>query len=209
MTHEEDEVPSKYTPEQVEQIWADYMIEGARYGDKDEVEEALARNTNVNATDANGRTALHVAAANGYVDIMEILLAAGANTEAPNFSGNTSLHWACLGGHLYAINLLLKHGASPSALNEAEKTPLDYALDNEAVLQIFQNYNSLPQPALRSPERATKAPQVTTCGRGTEKARDQGCCEGKDQSKECEPVSVRDGGENVDNVCNGVKNVHL
>jgi hypothetical protein len=208
MTQEEVEVPSKYTPEQIEQIWADYMIEGARYGDKNDVEEALARNTDVNATDAKGRTALHVASANGYVDIMSLLLAAGANTETCNFKRNTALHWACIGGHLDAITLLLRHGASPSALNEAEQTPLDGALDNEAILKVFQNYSSVPETRHKCFESDKKA---TSTDHGVEKPSDRASCVGKDVAGTCEPRNDLGAEDNIsiENVCNGVKDTHL
>ena len=139
-TAEEEPVASKYTSQQIEQIWADYMIEGARYGDMEDVDDALARRTDANATDTSGRTALHMAAANGHTDVMRRLLAAGANTEQRNDSGNTALHWACMGGHVEAVQLLLKRGADPAALNRLDRTPLDGALDNEKILRVFQQH---------------------------------------------------------------------
>lgn len=133
-------IPAKYTPEQVEQIWADFLLEGARYGDAEDVQQALERSTDVNAADASGRTALHMASANGHTDVMRMLLDAGANTEHRNDSGNTPLHWACVGGHAEAVRLLLRHGGDPSSLNHAERTPLDGALEDEAILRAFQEH---------------------------------------------------------------------
>jgi ankyrin repeat protein len=85
-----------YTEQELEKLWSDYMIEGARYGDLDDVVEALKRNAKVDATDDNGGTALHMAAGNAHLQIAQLLLKAGANTEAKNKAGNTALHWACL-----------------------------------------------------------------------------------------------------------------
>jgi ankyrin repeat protein len=85
-----------YTKEELIQLWNDYMIEGARYGDVADVMEALANDAEVDAQDTSGRTALHMAAANAHLEVAEVLLKAGANTEAKNDAGNTALHWACI-----------------------------------------------------------------------------------------------------------------
>lgn len=85
-----------YTQEELEKLWSDYMIDGARYGDLDDVVEALKHQAKVDATDSNGGTALHMAAANTHLEIAQHLLRAGANTEVKNSAGNTALHWACL-----------------------------------------------------------------------------------------------------------------
>ena len=137
----------KYTAEQLCELWSSYMIEGARYGDSEDVVEALGNNADVNAIDEDGRSALHMAAANGHTGIMQTLLDAGANTEQRNPTGNTALHWACVGGSAAAVQLLLDGGADACALNDAEKTPLDGALESESILKIFQNHSRVGSAA--------------------------------------------------------------
>lgn len=106
----EERAEGQYTEQELEKLWSDYMIEGARYGDLQDVVEALQHNAKVDATDSNGGTALHMAAGNAHLDIAQHLLKAGANTEAKNLAGNTALHWACLShspGNL--LNTRLNH----------------------------------------------------------------------------------------------------
>eukprot|EP00892_Ulva_mutabilis_P007007 jgi/Ulvmu1/4679/UM002_0410.1 len=132
----------QYTAEELVKLWSDYMIEGARYGDEEDVHEALTNSADVDARDEDGRTALHMAAANAYVSIAQTLLQAGANTEVKNASGNTALHWACVAGSAPMVELLLAHGANPAALNAAGQPPIDGALDNDAVCKAFQLHSS-------------------------------------------------------------------
>jgi len=123
-------------------LWSEYMIDGARYDDLADVREALAQGADCNARDGEGRSALHMAAANGFVEVARCLLAAGANTELSNGQGSTALHWACVGGHAELVRVLLQHGANPSALNKLERTPVDEGLDKPELLQLFQELDA-------------------------------------------------------------------
>lgn len=120
------------------------LIDGARYDDAEDVQAALAKGVPVDSQDEQGRTALHMAAANGHVEILKILLSAGANVEAPNSQENTPLHYACLNGQTEAVAVLLSHGALPSALNSASRTPVDEALDagHEAVMELIRSHTA-------------------------------------------------------------------
>ncbi|EFJ45447.1 hypothetical protein VOLCADRAFT_63721 [Volvox carteri f. nagariensis] len=75
------------------------LIDGARYGDLEDVDSALAQGVQPDSKDAMGRTALHMACANGHCEVIGRLLHAGALTDIQNNEGNTPLHWACLNGH--------------------------------------------------------------------------------------------------------------
>lgn len=132
----------QYTADELVKLWSDYMIEGARYGDEEDVHEALKNAAKVDTQDEDGRTALHMAAANDYISIATVLLQAGANTEIKNASGNTALHWACVAGSSAMVDLLLAHGANPAALNAAGQAPIDGALDNDAVCTAFQLHST-------------------------------------------------------------------
>ncbi|KOM54787.1 hypothetical protein LR48_Vigan10g067900 [Vigna angularis] len=72
--------------------------------------------------------ALHMAAANGHVDIVEYLIIKGVDLNAPNEEKNTPLHWACLNGHVEVVKKLILAGANVSVLNRHERTPMDEAV---------------------------------------------------------------------------------
>eukprot|EP00850_Spirogloea_muscicola_P021170 SM000239S08075 [mRNA] locus=s239:156234:157690:+ [translate_table: standard] len=105
------------------------LLEGARYGDEADVAAALAAGAHADAADHLGRTALHMAAANGNITIVRLLLGSGqADVRACNLEGSTALHWAALNGHQQVVELLIEQGADPAALNRHERTPVDEAL---------------------------------------------------------------------------------
>lgn len=118
------------------------LIDGARHGDVEDVLEALKGGANVNAQDDLGRTALHMASANGRLELVQLLLEAGADVGTCNVEKNTPLHWACLNGHVQVVALLLKYGASPTALNTYDRTPMDEALlfEKEEVMHVIRKF---------------------------------------------------------------------
>ncbi|KAL8648127.1 MAG: hypothetical protein Q9226_006127 [Calogaya cf. arnoldii] len=74
----------------------------------------------------NGNGLLHMASANGCLDVLQHLLPSPPssapsplNVNLPNTSGNTSLHWAALNGHLDAVKILVGAGANPAIRNVA------------------------------------------------------------------------------------------
>ncbi|CAG9467671.1 unnamed protein product [Pedinophyceae sp. YPF-701] len=114
------------------------LLDGARYGELEEVMAALRDGADVNHKDEwGGKTALHAAAANGSEDVCLALLQAGANVNAQNESGNTPLHWACLNGHVGVVRLLMAKGGNPTVCNSADRTPVDEALSggHDAIVQ--------------------------------------------------------------------------
>ncbi|CAI0541375.1 unnamed protein product [Linum tenue] len=89
--------------------------------------------------------ALHMAAANGHLQIVKYLIDQGVDVNASNEEKNTALHWACLNGHSEVVKKLILAGASLCSLNSHERTPMDEAVTrgkmdvvdsiNEAVAQ--------------------------------------------------------------------------
>lgn len=65
------------------------------------------RYENLNAKNAEGSTALHIAAFNGFDQICEILANKGADVNAKDASGHTPLHSACVGNKPSTISLLV------------------------------------------------------------------------------------------------------
>ncbi|XP_020596139.1 ankyrin repeat-containing protein P16F5.05c-like, partial [Phalaenopsis equestris] len=72
--------------------------------------------------------ALHMAAANGHVDIVEYLIRNGVDVNTSNTEKNTPLHWACLNGKKEVVRALILAGANVSLLNSYERTPMDEAV---------------------------------------------------------------------------------
>lgn len=87
---------------------------------------------NLNATNCEGLTALHVAAIAGNLDMINILLNHGANVSVRTKSGATALHFACRERRLNVIKLLLNrcHSADIIDLKDSRgDTPLHYAVE--------------------------------------------------------------------------------
>jgi len=94
-----------------------------------EVAEVLLKHSEPDLTDANGNTALLVAAEWGSTDTTRLLLEAGASTShTSNVSLLTPLHRAAKRGKLGCCKHLLEYGASKSARDSKGQTPLDLAV---------------------------------------------------------------------------------
>eukprot|EP00208_Stichococcus_sp_RCC1054_P007280 CAMPEP_0206143426 /NCGR_PEP_ID=MMETSP1473-20131121/20542_1 /ASSEMBLY_ACC=CAM_ASM_001109 /TAXON_ID=1461547 /ORGANISM="Stichococcus sp, Strain RCC1054" /LENGTH=70 /DNA_ID=CAMNT_0053538823 /DNA_START=205 /DNA_END=413 /DNA_ORIENTATION=+ len=55
------------------------LVDGARYGDLEDVVAALEDGVAVDAVDEHGRTALHMASGNGHLEVVSALLDRGAD----------------------------------------------------------------------------------------------------------------------------------
>ncbi|EPZ34614.1 ankyrin [Rozella allomycis CSF55] len=112
------------------------FVECARFN---ELEEMKAMYVNpIEAKDNRGNTALHMAAANGHIEIIKYLLELNSTKQfldAQNDNLNTALHWATLNGHVDVVSRLLKAGASVLIKNDQEKTPF-YEAENRGFAEI-------------------------------------------------------------------------
>ncbi|EHK22944.1 uncharacterized protein TRIVIDRAFT_120571, partial [Trichoderma virens Gv29-8] len=54
----------------------------------------VMRNADVNVTDSQGRTALHIACSTPYIDRVKVLIEAGANIDAKDKFGRLPIHFA-------------------------------------------------------------------------------------------------------------------
>uniref|UniRef100_A0A7S1ERU7 Uncharacterized protein n=1 Tax=Timspurckia oligopyrenoides TaxID=708627 RepID=A0A7S1ERU7_9RHOD len=109
--------------------WSNELRECSRYGEYDEVVEALENGADVNSADEyTGNTALHYACANGHMAIVKLLVSRTASVEAVNTSKNTPFHWAVQNGHASIVKWMLKETNAPIAVeNERGNTPFDDA----------------------------------------------------------------------------------
>ena len=75
--------------------------------------------------DNHNYTALHLAAWNGYTELVEVLIEEfGAALELKTSAGSTPLHCAAGNGHKDTVSLLLRKGASAGATDDEGRTPL-------------------------------------------------------------------------------------
>lgn len=77
-----------------------------------------------------GATALHVAAAKGYMEVMKLLLQIGYDVDVMDADGWTPLHAAAHWGQQEACRLLVEELCNMEAVNTVGQTPLDVADDS-------------------------------------------------------------------------------
>jgi ankyrin repeat protein len=93
-------------------------------GDRVAVQKLLERHADVNASQADGATALHWAVFRSDKAIVDLLLHAGANPRAPNREGATPMWLACVNGDASIVAALLDAGADANEHLPLGRTPL-------------------------------------------------------------------------------------
>ncbi|MGD0438167.1 MAG: ankyrin repeat domain-containing protein [Bryobacteraceae bacterium] len=90
------------------------LVEAAKKADNQAAQALIkAPGADVNASTADGTTALHWAAHRDDLELVDLLLASGANVKAVNRYGVQPLSLAALSGNAAIIDRLLKAGADP------------------------------------------------------------------------------------------------
>jgi glutaminase len=98
----------------IELCWA------ASQGDLDEIRRLVAIGQDLNASDYDGRTALHLAAAEGQTHVIEYLLGAGVNPAPVDRWGGTPLADAERNDHNEAAALLQSYSDQPKINNSRQ-----------------------------------------------------------------------------------------
>ncbi len=89
----------------------DDILTAAGAGDTDEVAAVLSMDNWLTAArDAEGRTALHLAAAGGYASTVELLLHNNADPNVRDAAGRTPLATAEAAGHAAVVEMLRRGG---------------------------------------------------------------------------------------------------
>lgn len=70
------------------------LIEAAEYGDIKRIKELIKNGVNVNTPNANGFTAITIAAMNNNLDMLRLLLSAGANPYIRAKNNQNAVDWA-------------------------------------------------------------------------------------------------------------------
>src|SRR5579871_116835 len=100
------------------------LVDAVKNTDANAVRALLAQHADVNATEADGSTALHWAAQRDNLEIADLLIAAGANAKAQTRYHITPLSLACTNGNAAMIEHLIKAGADPNGTSEEGETAL-------------------------------------------------------------------------------------
>jgi uncharacterized protein len=108
----------------------------AMKGDKAALSALIRQKADVNATQADGSTAIQWAAYRNDIEMADILIAAGAKVNQPNRDGATPLWLAAQNGSAPMIERLIAAGADPNARQPNGETPLMMAARNGNVAAI-------------------------------------------------------------------------
>jgi len=152
------------------------VLECARYGEVDDLKYLLSIGCDVNHLDNGGSSALHKAAANGFVEILDVLHVAGARFMA-NHSGNTPLHFACLTGQSIAVNWLIKNYGSECnvfAKNKVGKSAFTEATSggHEEIARMLLAHSSA-EPSSSLPQSSSEADNDDGFGDDVDDAEDE------------------------------------
>ena len=112
----------------------EYYLECSRYGELSDLKEAMKdakEDFNVNLVDFGGNTALHLASANGFIDVVKYLVnELHCDINAKNKSLSTPLSWAAFNGQKNVVEFLLEKGADFNCKNINGKKPSELAYDS-------------------------------------------------------------------------------
>ena len=100
------------------------LIDAVKNVDREAVRSLLKQGANVNATQADGATALHWASYRDDLESADLLIRSGANVNARNDLGATPLWAACENGSESMVGRLLTAGANPNAALLLGETPV-------------------------------------------------------------------------------------
>ncbi|TFK05980.1 GTP-binding protein 5 [Platysternon megacephalum] len=98
----------------------------------------IAAGQDLNRTDIQGATLLHIAGANGYLHAAEMLLDHGAQLDIQDWDGWEPLHAAAFWGQMQMAELLVSHGASLSARTAFDEMPIDLCEEEEFKVLLLE-----------------------------------------------------------------------
>ncbi|XP_065827411.1 protein phosphatase 1 regulatory subunit 16A-like [Oscarella lobularis] len=101
-----------------------------------DVKELCDRGEPLSLADAHGVTLLHIAASNGYTQVVECLLTNEAAIDPRDRDGWTPLHGAACWGQYEVIELLAEYGADLDAVTGTDETPTMLASDQNITLLL-------------------------------------------------------------------------
>jgi ankyrin repeat protein len=100
------------------------LVDAAKYQQKVALQNLLKQRVDVNATDAEGMTALMWAAHWNDLEMAQALLRAGANAKLKGTFDNSALYEACVNGNAALVEALLKAGVDANSTRGEGETAL-------------------------------------------------------------------------------------
>jgi uncharacterized protein len=100
------------------------LAEAAENHDVEGVEALIARGADINASQADGMTALHWSVYHDNVKLSQLLVESGADVRATNRYGVSPLSIACMNGSADIVEMLLEAGADPQTTLRGGETAL-------------------------------------------------------------------------------------
>jgi uncharacterized protein len=126
------------TGEVVAPISEQAFRDAAFKGDIHTIQQAIEQNVQLDAADAEGRTALQLASFDGHTDVVRMLLASNSVVDHRDEVGRTALMYAASGSNHEKVRVLLQAGADPNIRDKVEQfTALMFAAA-EGQLEVVQ-----------------------------------------------------------------------
>eukprot|EP00747_Dinoflagellata_sp_TGD_P135509 gnl/TRDRNA2_/TRDRNA2_175467_c7_seq1.p1 gnl/TRDRNA2_/TRDRNA2_175467_c7~~gnl/TRDRNA2_/TRDRNA2_175467_c7_seq1.p1 ORF type:complete len:714 (+),score=137.65 gnl/TRDRNA2_/TRDRNA2_175467_c7_seq1:165-2306(+) len=122
--HDNDHVGSVNLASKCEELLGDRLARAARKADVLQVTQALQARADPNYVDARGRSALHVAADKGHVEVVQALCRADAAKDLAPEGGSTPLWIASRHGHADVVRALCAVGAAKDQPADNGTSPL-------------------------------------------------------------------------------------
>jgi ankyrin repeat protein len=134
----ESNEPAPPVEEAVARISDQAFRDAALKGEVKTVLLAIEQGVEVDASDAEGRTALQLASYDGHTDVVEKLLDNGPVVDHLDEAGRTALMYAASGSNHETVRVLLEAGADPDIVDKVEGfTALMFAAA-EGQLEVVQ-----------------------------------------------------------------------
>uniref|UniRef100_A0A673C093 Protein phosphatase 1 regulatory subunit n=1 Tax=Sphaeramia orbicularis TaxID=375764 RepID=A0A673C093_9TELE len=112
----------------------------------------------------SGGTALHVAAAKGYVEVLKLLIQAGYDVNIKDYDGWTPLHAAAHWGKEEACRILVEHLCDMDLINKMGQTAFDVA--DEDVLGYLEELQKKQNLLMSDKKVVKKSPLIETTTTG-------------------------------------------
>eukprot|EP01047_Picozoa_sp_COSAG01_P029038 COSAG01_NODE_1977_length_8749_cov_2.820809_4_plen_468_part_00 len=131
------------------------ILEAAERGNVTAVLHFANAGADLQTTNANGQTALHLASKLGHTEVINTLLDAGARIDAADQSGQQPLHLTVPKGQFPAFKLLVKRGADPNARLYGGASLLHFAAHAGTTEAVELLVNEGADPTAVDDEKAT------------------------------------------------------
>ncbi|KAK2892666.1 hypothetical protein Q8A67_012654 [Cirrhinus molitorella] len=112
----------------------------------------------------SGGTALHVAAAKGYAEVLKLLIQAGYDVNIKDYDGWTPLHAAAHWGKEEACRILVEHLCDMDLINKVGQTAFDVA--DEDILGYLEELQKKQNLLLSEKKDVKKSPLIETTTTG-------------------------------------------